>query len=125
MTTYAELQAQKEAIEKELLKRKTEAFNEVVTTFAATCKAAGFALDEMAAALIRLHNRRQRDGTHQQQAAAEHPFDCSHSLYPFSSSAGRWPVCGPVYLIDSPATAGQIMKRDAYSPPFSPRCKPQ
>ena len=53
MTTYAELQAQKEAIEKELLKRKTEAFNEVVTTFAATCKAAGFALDEMAAALIR------------------------------------------------------------------------
>ena len=63
MTTYAELQAQKEAIEKELLKRKTEAFNEVVTTFAATCKSAGFALDEMAAALIRLHNRRQRVGT--------------------------------------------------------------
>ena len=46
MTTYAELQAQKEAIEKELLKRKTEAFNEVVTT-----------------SLIRLHNRRQRVGT--------------------------------------------------------------
>lgn len=67
MTTYAELQAQKEAIEKELLKRKTEAFNEIVTTCAATCaatcKSAGFALDEMAAALIRLHNRRQRVGT--------------------------------------------------------------
>lgn len=63
MTTYAELQAQKAAIEKELLKRKKEAFNEVVTTFAATCKAAGFALDEMAAALTTLHNRRQRVST--------------------------------------------------------------
>lgn len=63
MTTYAELQAQKTAIEKELSKRKAEAFNEVVTTFAATCKAAGFALDEMAAALTTLHNRRQRVGT--------------------------------------------------------------
>ena len=41
MTTYAELQAQKAAIEKELLKRKKEAFNEVVTTIAATCKARG------------------------------------------------------------------------------------
>ena len=63
MTTYAELQAQKATIEKELLKRKKEAFNDVVTTFAATCKAAGFALDEMAAALTTLHNRRQRVGT--------------------------------------------------------------
>lgn len=61
MTTYAELQAQKEAIEKELLKRKT--FNEVVTTCAATCKSAGSALDEVAAALTTLHNRRQRVGT--------------------------------------------------------------
>ena len=60
MTTYAELQAQKAAIEKELLKRKTEAFNEAVTTFAATCKASGFALDEVAAALTTLHNRRRR-----------------------------------------------------------------
>ncbi|MNE92042.1 hypothetical protein D3C80_1897270 [compost metagenome] len=76
------------------------------------------------AALLDRGLRRQRDGTHQQQAAAEHPFDCSHSLYPFGSSAGRWPVCGPVYLIDSPATAGQIMKRDAYSPPFSPDVNP-
>ena len=63
MTAYTELQAQKAAIEKELLKRKKEAFNEIVTTFAATCKAAGFALDEMAAALTTLHNRRQRVGT--------------------------------------------------------------
>lgn len=63
MTTYAELQAQKAAIEKELLKREKEAFNETVTTFAATCKAAGFALDEVAAALTTLHNRRQRAGT--------------------------------------------------------------
>lgn len=63
MTTYAELQAQKAAIEKELLKREKEAFNEVVTTVAATCKAAGFALDEMAAALTTLRNRRQRAGT--------------------------------------------------------------
>lgn len=60
MTTCAELQAQKAAIEKELLKRKKEAFNEVVATIAATCKTAGFSLDEMAAALIALHNRRQR-----------------------------------------------------------------
>ena len=63
MTTYAELQAQKTAIEKEMVKRKAEAFNEVVTTIASTCKAAGFALDEMAAALTTLHNRRQRAGT--------------------------------------------------------------
>ena len=63
MTTYAELQAQKAAIEKELLKRKTEAFNEAVTTFAAICTASGFALDEVAAALTTLHNRRQRTGT--------------------------------------------------------------
>ena len=63
MTTYAELQAQKAAIEKELLKRKTEAFNETVTTLATTCTASGFALDEVAAALTTLHNRRQRTGT--------------------------------------------------------------
>ena len=63
MTTYAELQAQKTAIEMEMAKRKAEAFNEVVTTIAAICKAAGFALDEMAAALTTLHNRRQRVGT--------------------------------------------------------------
>ena len=63
MTTYAELQAQKATIEKELLKRKKDAFNDVVTTFAATCKAAGFALDEMVAALTTLHNRSQRAGT--------------------------------------------------------------
>ena len=60
MTTYAELQAQKTAIEREMAKRKAEAFNQVVTTFAYTRKAAGFALDEMAAALTTLHNRRQR-----------------------------------------------------------------
>ena len=63
MTTYAELQAQKTAIEKEMAKRKAEAFNDAVTTFSAICKAAGFGLDEMAAALTTLHNRHQRAGT--------------------------------------------------------------
>lgn len=63
MTTYAELQAQKTAIEMEMAKRKAEAFNETVTAFAAICKDAGFALDEMASALTTLHNRRQRAGT--------------------------------------------------------------
>ena len=63
MSTVQELLAQKAALDVQIKQAKAEAFNEVVTTFAATCKAADFALDEMAAALIRLHNRRQRVGT--------------------------------------------------------------
>lgn len=63
MATYAELQAQKAAIEKELARSKAKAFNVTLTTFANICKDSGFSLEEMASALTTLHNRRQRAGT--------------------------------------------------------------
>ena len=63
MTTVQELLTQKAALDAQITEAKAKVFSDVLNRTVLHCNDHAIALDEMAAALTTMHNRRQRLGT--------------------------------------------------------------